>query len=231
MPGVRRRYLGVMEAVLSAVRRGELAAGDQLPSDRELSERLRVSRPTAREGLLALEFAGVIEIRPGAGAFVRSTSPALGAGPALPPESERSPRELIEARITLEPAIARVCAEHTSAEQLEELVEFVSLAEAQAGPDGNLERFVRLGLDFHKELANRSGNPFLATFCCSLVSVTDHPLWTLLNQQAVQTAPARQGQVDEHRAVVEAIGRRDPDAAAEAMRTHLEALRAVIFGV
>jgi DNA-binding FadR family transcriptional regulator len=231
MPAGRRRYLGVMEAVLSAIRRGELAPGDQLPSDRELSERLRVSRPTAREGLLALEFAGVIEIRPGAGAFVKSSSPVLGGAPMLPPDGERSPRELIEARIALEPAVARVCAEHTSPEQLEELLQLVGQAQAQAGPDGSLESFVRLGLDFHKELANRSGNPFLAGFCCSLVSVTDHPLWTLLNQQAVQTAQARQGQVDEHRAVVEAIASRDPDAAAEAMRRHLEGLRTVIFGV
>ncbi|HZU15974.1 MAG TPA: FCD domain-containing protein [Candidatus Dormibacteraeota bacterium] len=228
--GLRRRHLDVIEAVLSAVRDGKLGPGDRLPSDRELSERLGVSRLTAREGILALELAGLIDVRPGAGAFIRSQWPGTGGMLTLPPESERSPRELIEARIALEPAIARLCATHASADQVEELRAIILRAEAEAGPDGDLRAFVQLGLGFHTELAARCGNPFLASFCRSLVSVTDHPLWVLLNQHAVRPPEARRGQVEEHRRIVEAIAARDAEAAAQAMTAHLQGLEAAVFG-
>jgi DNA-binding FadR family transcriptional regulator len=221
----------VVEAVLASIRAGELAPGARLPSDRELSERLQVSRLTAREGLLALELTGVIDVRPGAGAFVRSTTATTAAGTGLmvlPTESERSPRELIEARIALEPAIVRTCIAHTTEAQLDELRAVI--ARAQAEVDGDLDEFVRLGLGFHTELAARCGNAFLATFCRSLVSVSDHPLWTLLNRHAVRTGAARQGQVDEHRRIVEAIAARDEEAASAAMAHHLHGLEEVVFG-
>jgi DNA-binding FadR family transcriptional regulator len=228
---VRRRHLEVVDAVLAAVRDGELAPGARLPSDRELSQRLGVSRLTAREGMLALELAGIVDVRPGAGAFVRDHWPGAGGVLALPPESERSPRELIDARIALEPSIARHCACHASPAEVGELRDAIARAEAQSGPGGDLRTFVQLGLGFHTELAARCGNQFLATFCRSLVSVVDHPLWALLNQHAVRAADARRRQVAEHHRIVEAIAAGDAEAAAHAMVTHLRGLEAAVFGI
>jgi DNA-binding FadR family transcriptional regulator len=229
-PRVPRRHLEVVNAVLAAIRDGKLGAGARLPSDRELSERLGVSRLTAREGILALELAGMIEVRPGAGAFVRDHGQGAGGLAVLPAEGERSPEELIEARIALEPAIAHLCALHASKAQVRELRAVITRAEVESGPEGDVAAFVQLGLGFHTELAECCGNRFLATFCRSLVSVTDHPLWALLNQHAVRSQEARRGQVEQHRRIIDAIATGDGEAASDAMTAHLRGLEAAVFG-
>lgn len=224
-PKARRRYLDVAESIATAITSGQLTPGERLPSDREIAHRLGVSRPTVREGLLALEYAGLIDVRQGSGAYVadRHNSPvALTA--------VDSPDQVIQARIALEPAIARLCAVRLTPERTKELVALVDQADREVGPEGSPAELVRLGLEFHRELAHSCENVFLANFCSSLVSVSDHPLWLLLNRQAMLTVDARRGQVDEHREVLEAIASHDPDAAMEAMRIHLERLSAVIVG-
>jgi DNA-binding GntR family transcriptional regulator len=62
-----------------------------------------------------------------------------------------------------------------------------------------------------------------------LVNVEHHPLWALVNQQALPNTDSRQTQVDEHRAVLHAIRQRNSEAAAEAMRLHLQALGSSLF--
>jgi DNA-binding FadR family transcriptional regulator len=142
-----------------------------------------------------------------------------------------SPERLIEARVAVEPAIASLCALHFTPERAATLSGLVDKADREAGEKGSPTELVRLGLEFHRQLANDCGNSFLADFCTSLVSVNGHPLWMLLNRQAMLTVEARRGQVDEHRRIVRAIAQRDPDAAYAAMKTHLEWVSASIGSV
>jgi len=88
----------VAEAIASAIAERQLPPGTRLPSDRELSDKLGVSRPTLREGLLALEYAGLIEVRSGSGAYVNN--PMHGPGASVLSAIE-SPAQLIEARIAM----------------------------------------------------------------------------------------------------------------------------------
>ena len=217
--------MDVAESIATVITTGQLAPGERLPSDREIAARFGVSRPTVREGLVALEYAGLIDVRQGSGAYVteRHTGPEATTG-------VDSPEQVIEARLALEPTIARLCATRFTTEQADGLVALVDRADEEVGPDGSPTELVRLGLEFHRELANSCENAFLANFCSSLVSVHDHPLWVLLNRQAMLTVEARRSQVDEHRAVIEAIVSRDPDAAMDAMHVHLERLSVSIVG-
>ncbi|MFA7556174.1 MAG: GntR family transcriptional regulator [Hydrogenophaga sp.] len=84
---------------------GRLRPGDRLPSERELSARMQVSRNTLREALRALEHAGIIEMRKGAtgGAFVRSgSSGAIVNGLRdLYHLGAITPQQLTEARVWL----------------------------------------------------------------------------------------------------------------------------------
>ena len=224
----RRRYVDVAEAIATAISAGRLQSGARLPSNRELAQRLGVSRPTAREALLALEYAGLVEVRPGSGAYVSEARQGPGA---MPLNAMESPDTLIEARVSLEPAIARLCAIRLTPARVAALDALVDKAEREVGEGGSPTELVRLGLEFHRQLANDCGNSFLASFCASLVSVSDHPLWMLLNRQAMLTVKARRTQVDEHRRIMQAIGRRDPDAAFDAMKTHLEWVSAAVVGV
>jgi GntR family uxuAB operon transcriptional repressor len=227
---VPRRYLQVAEAILDAVTAERLRPGDRLLSDREMAEKLGVSRPTVREALLALELAGFVQVRAGDGAFLSDPRPYRAY--ALPSAAQQllQPQHVIEARIAVEPSIARLCALRIDTEHLTRLRSVIERTEVLAHDPKQLDEFLRIALDFHRELAAASQNQFLADFCGALVDVNQQPLWALVNRQAMLSPDARLGQVQEHRAIVAAISSGDADAAAKAAQDHLEKLKTAVFG-
>jgi len=227
--GSGRRYLAVAQAVLMAIARGDYAPGDQLPPDRELAARAGVSRPTAREALLALELVGAVEVRHGDGAYVSGPRARVGGADGSPLDAR--PRELIESRRVLEPSVAALAATRMSAETLGELSRDLDEAADLTDDAEDLPRFITLGLRFHADLAPGCGNTLLADIVAQLVNVEMHPLWALVNQQAMSSVEARRGQVTDHRAILAAIRSGDSQEAAEAMSSHLLALDAAIFAV
>ncbi|HTW53131.1 MAG TPA: GntR family transcriptional regulator [Stellaceae bacterium] len=62
-----RLYQVIARRIDEMIRQGGYAAGDRLPGERELAQRLGVSRPSVREAVIALEVAGVVEVRTGSG--------------------------------------------------------------------------------------------------------------------------------------------------------------------
>jgi DNA-binding FadR family transcriptional regulator len=97
----------VARLILDAVNRGEFAVGSRLPSERVLADRFEVSRPSLREALSALEFAGIVESRRGFGSVVVSRErKAVGQEE----DAHYSRVDLIEARIIFEPEAVRLAA-------------------------------------------------------------------------------------------------------------------------
>jgi DNA-binding FadR family transcriptional regulator len=227
----QRRYMHVAEQILRMASSGQIQPGEKLPSDRELAEAMGVSRPTVREALLALQLLGVVEVRAGDGAYVvHGGSPArFGRDIALPADFSVEPSEVIEARIAIEPTIARLSASRITPQGVESLDRLLEQSEAIARDPDQMDEFIRLGLGFHSALAPCSANRFLARACASLVDVAEHPLWALVNRRAMQDLDSRLGQVREHREVLDAIRRRDGEAAHAAMTEHLRRLRAAIW--
>ena len=103
----RRLYRQVADQLRSLIDSGEYAVGSRLPTERELAEQLKISRPTVREALIALEVEGRVRIRVGSGIYV--TEPA-DAAPALPAAGIEGPFELLRAREFLESALAEQAA-------------------------------------------------------------------------------------------------------------------------
>jgi len=221
--------MAVADQILQALARGELKEGDRLPSDRELAQLMGVSRPTVREGLLALQLAGLVEVRPGEGAYITGQDNGSRALESLPGLS-MEPAEVIEARLMVEPVIARLAAERHDAGSLETLRENIERCAEVAEQADGAKSFARVGLEFHSLLAPVSDNRYLSHFCISLVDVVEHPLWELLNRQIMRPVQARRGQVAEHRAILDAIERRDAVGAEQSMSEHLERLRGAAFG-
>lgn len=95
--------------------------GTKLTSERQLAERFGVSRPIVRESLRSLAERGLIEIRPGRGAYIRATRPTDAAHPldALLRRQQITGRRLVEARLMLEQEAAYRAAERAEAEDLE----------------------------------------------------------------------------------------------------------------
>ena len=79
-----RIYQEIVRQIKALVGDGKLKSGDRLPPERELTERFRVSRTSVREALRAIESTGLIEIRPGEGAFVRHAHRSRDPDPAAP---------------------------------------------------------------------------------------------------------------------------------------------------
>ncbi|MFZ0180670.1 MAG: flavin reductase [Candidatus Dormiibacterota bacterium] len=211
--------------LLDGMNDGRWPVGGRLPSDRELAEELHVSRPTIREAILGLEFAGMVEVRHGAGVYVLG---AMSNGTPGATVSE-SPAQLVEARIRLEPIVAALCATRLSEADIDDLSSLITASEQCIDDDEDRGELVRLGLEFHRQLASGCGNEYLAAFSGALVSVTDHPLWHLLHKQVLSAQKTRRSELVEHRYILDAIRRRDPEEAQLAMKLHLDGLWSVIL--
>ncbi len=153
----------IIRQLEEAIVLGRLAAGDRLPSERDLREQMEVSRNTLREGLRVLEQKGLVEIRKGrrGGIFVRE----LTAGPmaeslGLFVQSQRvTMEEISEFRQDLEGLLARRTAQRAGPAGLEELRRLLRRAEAlaEAGP-GAWEAFMEADKEVHLALARLGGN-------------------------------------------------------------------------
>ena len=85
----QRLYQKVADQIGELIRSGEFKPGHRLPPERDLSKQLGVSRPVVREAMIALELAGLIEVRTGAGTFVREAANAAAWALAYPLSSGR----------------------------------------------------------------------------------------------------------------------------------------------
>ena len=226
-PRAPRLYLSVAQDLLTAMAAGEYVLGVRMPGDRELAARLGVSRTTVREAILALELIGAVEVRHGDGTYVRGPHAGVAAieGSAL----DVAPRELIESRRALEPVVASFAATRIDTDRLRGLTRDLDEATEIVAEPSRIPRFMELGLRFHSDLALGCGNALLAGIVGQLVDAETHPLWLLVNQHAVSSLQAREGQLRQHREVLGAIASGDAAHAAQAMAAHLASVDAVIF--
>ncbi len=224
-----RRYVSVAQEIMAAIGAGRLGPGDRLPNERELSAITGSSRPTVRDALLALELLGVVEVRPGSGAYVTSNG---ARRPGTPVMFDSPPRELLVAREQIEPAVARLCAGRVPADEVVRLSALIDACEEEgrrAGQD-QFEEFLRLSHRFHQALALNCGNSILAEVTRQMVDVAAHPLWMVVNGMLVRDPDARRAQVAEHRAILAAVEAADGELAAQAMADHLGGLSSRVFG-
>lgn len=198
-----------------------LREGDRLPSEHELCRMTAVSRPIVREALTRLQADGLIEARRGAGSFLRQrTSPRQVQH--LRPAAARARLDAFDVRIALEPAAARLAAEHRSEADLQVVrsaLRALSAAYAAQEPGGAHD------LLLHRTIAQASGNPM---FLVSFDALDQHVDGVVVPSLAViaEGAELRARRVEqEHAAIVEALEHSDPDRAEAAMRLHLMSAR------
>jgi DNA-binding FadR family transcriptional regulator len=208
----------IVDQVRLLIRDGQLAAGDRLPSERELCERFGVSRVTVREALRVLEANGLIAIRVGArgGAFVTApTSQRVGEGIAdLLTLSTITASEVTEARRVFELGIVPLACERADTDDLSDLLEICDRSD-QALASGHYA--VELSAEFHIRVARATHNLAIEM----LVQSFHGPL--LMSLQRAQDEDPKMGELGtmEHRQFVHAMSDRDVAAATEVMSVHL----------
>jgi DNA-binding FadR family transcriptional regulator len=212
-PEVRRLYKQIAEALTARITSGEYKAGSRLPSERDLAQAFSVSRPTVREAVIALELDGLVEVRVGAGVFVRPDRPQVGgAGPDV------GPFELLEARRIIESEICAVAAARITPERLEALEALVSEMERQNQHD--VVQSERTDRRFHETIAEATENTQLQAVMVSLWDARARsPLIRRMSVKAL--AAGVKPTISEHREILDALSRRDPAAARAAMHDHL----------
>ncbi|GAB2177488.1 FadR/GntR family transcriptional regulator [Dongia sp. agr-C8] len=221
----QRLYQQVAEQLGGLIDRGEFREGDRLPPERELSKKLGVSRPVVREAMIALEIAGLVEVRGGAGAFVKSTRQGADRALASLPDQGPSPFDLIAARKMLEGEIAYMAATAIQPADLKQLEQAIAdmRADIEAGRDSRPADRV-----FHLRLAEATRNAVLAHLVDGLWTHMLTPIFDALNRHTNLSGNDPMT-VDDHAVIVAALARHDAEAARRAMREHLEHVERILL--
>src|SRR5690348_1503843 len=209
----------IVDQIRLLIRDGQLAAGDRLPSERELGERFGVSRVTVREALRGLEANGLVTIKVGAngGAFVTApTSERVGEGISdLLSLSVVTPAQVTEARQVLELGLVPLVCERADEQDIAELLAICDRADAAL--HSGEEYPVSLSAEFHTRVARATHNPAIEMFAHSFHGPM---LASLLRAQEEDPKVGVLG-TGEHRDFVMAVQKRDVEKATAVMREHL----------
>jgi len=216
----KRLYQQVAERIKKQIQAGSLSVGDRLPAEKDLAMQLGVSRPVVREALIALEIAGLVEIRTGSGTYVRDRSklslPMVDAGPG--------PFELLHARLLIEGEVAAEAAIRATDSDLT----------AIEGTLHDMERIMAAGAHareadqaFHVTIANVAGNSVLADLVARLWHGMFSPMFHKLSDLTGHMA-AQERTLAEHKAIFAALSTHDPVGARAAMRRHLKTVETVL---
>lgn len=206
-------YQKVADAIIAAIGKGTYPPGERLPSERDLAEKFKVSRPTIREAMIALEIRGMVEVHQGSGVYVVDAPPAE----ARAPELDIGAFELTEARRLFEGESAALAATTITDEELDKLE---ALVEQIAANTHNVlsERADR---NFHIAIAEATRNSAIANVVEMLWDQRyKSPLCMNMLERAKKAGV--EPPVDDHVLILKALRARDPKAARNAMRKHLE---------
>ena len=209
----RRPWRQVADLIQSLAAAEGLCAGDRLPSERELADRLQVSRPSLREALIALEVEGRVEIRKGSGIYMANGPRRTDSDPL----EREGPFEILEARGVLESAIAEETARRATPALIAALD--ANLRDMAAATDDRA-RVIPIDAAFHVAIADGTGNALLARLTSDIVAKRLSPLFSRLAGH-FEGPPTWRCALAEHGAIRDAIAAGDPAAAREAMRRHL----------
>ena len=210
-----RRYQQVADKISEEIDAGRLAAGSRLPPERELAVQFGVSRPTIREALIALEIMDLIEIRPGAGIFVKASPPARSG---VQPVTGPGPFEILEARRIVEGEIAALVAPQISERTIARLEDCIALMVEENAADYTSYVGDRR---FHETIAAETQNSALVDIVKYFWEQRSTAPLSLRLHEQVAPAEIRLKAVDEHRLIVDAFRSHSAEAARRAMQRHM----------
>lgn len=214
----KRLFQQVYEQLADLIAKGEFPLGERLPAERDLARQLGVSRATVREAMIALELSGLVEVRVGAGVFVVRGRPRATREGADADDLGLGPFEILEARRTIECAIAFFAAQQIQDSDIAELEAALAVMEEEHRTGFKSENGDR---GFHVGIARATRNAALVRTVENLWDLKYRaPMWAKLHER-VRASLLRPALLSDHWQILEALRRRDPVAARDAMDAHL----------
>lgn len=212
----------IVERLRRAILDGEYGYRERVPSERELATVFGAARGTVRTALKQLEGMNLVTRRPGSGTFVRYRGHADEEDIA----DQTSPLELIEVRLSVEPAVARLAVMHANAQDIERIEEALVQVE---GCRSDPELFSHADETFHLALAESTRNPLMVWLYRRINDVRGHAQWSSRRDKIL--TPERIDEYNEqHRALFAAINSRDTQLSVDIMTRHLEKARSDLLG-
>jgi DNA-binding FadR family transcriptional regulator len=210
----------IVRRIKKQISEGRLLAGHKLPAEREMARQFKTSRVTVREAYRSLEDLGVLRIRRGAegGAFIAEVDhqPVLRSLALVLGLSKTSHKELTEARMLIEPPIARLAALRARKEDIARLERVLVQEEQDAATRTAPFRPTRS--QFHRSLADCARNLPLIVLMNALADLAADAA-SVLDVSA--RARHREKNCRYHRQIFEAIRQRDGDTAYRIMAEHV----------
>jgi DNA-binding FadR family transcriptional regulator len=199
---------------------GALLPGDLLPTEALLSQQMGISRPSLREGLRALAQKGLVQghTRRGTAVNPRSHWDVLDDDVlrwlAVAPPDPAFFMDLLDVRMIVEPAAARLAASRASPDQI--LAIEAAYRGMVAATPHDMETCCAHDLTLHELIITATGNPMLIRFAGAIRTAL-----LACVRIASNARESYENSLAEHQAVAVAIRRRDPDEAERAMRALL----------
>ena len=204
---------GVCQQLAELIRGGNAQEERWLPGERSLAEQLGVSRTVVREATKRLEQQGMLEIQHGNGIKVvnRLHRPLNDSLSLLIPDVAERLQQLNETRLSIEPDAAAMAAQRASKDQIRELRRIQMRLEK--APDNAAA--IEADIEMHHAIADASGNLIYRLILDSLAELGVASRLRTIGRIGNQTA------IEHHAAILDAIERRDSEAARAAMRMHI----------
>lgn len=216
--GRRKRADEIAEQIERAISTGEFKEGNPMPSEKELSERFGVGRPSVRQALFILQQQGLVEITSGERARVTAPSGKFLAGQLASlvrrmAATDEGHQYMAQTRLLFEAGVAWQAARvATDAD----ILRLKSALDANVAAIGNTGAFIRTDAAFHYELVVITRNAVFTGIHDALVG------W-LIDQRTttIHMPDADRLSIRDHTAIYEAVAARDPMRAFHEMTSHL----------
>ena len=221
---------GAVRQIEALILRGILRPGERLPSEREMSEKMGLSRPSLREALSDLQDRGLLISRAGSGVYVADVlgSAFSDAVVKLFASHDEAIFDYISFRRDMEGLAAERAAQFGSDTDLE-IVDTILKRMETAHRKRNPEEEASLDADFHMAIVEASHNVVMLHMMRSMYQLLREGVF--YNRQIIfKQRTTRDTLLDQHRAINDALQARDPTAARKAVEAHLSFVERSLFG-
>ena len=218
------QYTKATSLLENYIKNKELASQSRLPAERQLCEELGISRTDLRKALSLLEAHGQIWRHVGRGTFV-GARPFTRLDEIATLSVHTNPAEVMQARLLLEPGLAKVAALHATQVDIERM----RLCTKRKDAAVEWRTYERWDGEFHFTVADATHNRLLITLFNAMNAVREATEWGRLRISRI-TAASRERSSGQHYAIIDAIAGRDRDRAEAAMLEHLTSVHKSLLG-
>jgi len=220
-----RLYESVIEQIMNLIKNNKIKPGDKLPPERELAEKLSISRGSLREAFRVLESRGLIKSKPGGGRYIREIrkNGHNSTENIILSLEKSSILELLEAREMFEVKIAKIAAQRATTEDIELIKKALDKTNKEEISNG---KKTESDTEFHLAIARASRNFVFVNIMqlhLDLLKETREKTWEIPGR--------REEQQEEHQLIFQAIKEHNGKKATETMLKHLRNIKEIIVGM